>query len=81
MTANPVINPADIINRGISFICWEMDGSIIVVGRIHIMIAPNVIDIVLMIIIGVLIFLHSFIITLGLKDRGPHTVAIDIRIE
>jgi hypothetical protein len=45
------------------------------------MIAPNEIDIVLIIIIGVLICFHSFIITLGLNDRGPHTVAIDIRIE
>lgn len=38
-------------------------------------------DIVLITIIGVLIFLHSFIIVLGLNVRGPHTVAIDIRIE
>lgn len=45
------------------------------------MIAPNVIDRVLITSIGVLMCLHSFIMNLGLNARGPHTVAIDIRIE
>jgi hypothetical protein len=66
---------------GISLTCCLIDGSIIVIGRIHIMIAPNIIDMVLIIIIGVLISFHSFIINLGLNVRGPHSVAIDIRIE
>lgn len=39
------------------------------------------IDIDLIIIMGILMCFHSFIINLGLKDRGPHTVAIAIRIE
>lgn len=45
------------------------------------MIAPKTIDIDLIIIIGVLISFHSVIINLGLNVRGPHNVAIDIRIE
>jgi hypothetical protein len=69
------------IISGISLTCCLIDGSIIVIGRIHIMIAPNIIDIVLITIIGVLISFHSFIINLGLNVRGPHSVAIDIRIE
>jgi hypothetical protein len=52
-----------------------------IVGRIHIITAPNEIDIVLITIIGMLICFHSFIIVLDLNDRGLHTVAIDIRIE
>jgi hypothetical protein len=77
----PVINPRIIIIKGINLTCCLIDGSIIVIGRIHIMIAPNIIDIVLITIIGVLISFHSFIINLGLKVRGPQSVAIDIRIE
>lgn len=75
------MSPIIIIIIGMSFICCLIDGSIIVIGRIHMMIAPNIIDIVLIMIIGVLISFHSFIINLGLNVRGPHIVAIDIRIE
>lgn len=81
ITINPIISPRDMIIVGIIFTCCGIDGSIIVIGRIHIMIAPKVIDIVLIIIIGTLIFFHSFIINLDLNERGPHTVAIDIRME
>lgn len=77
----PAISPVIIIIRGISFTCCLIDGSIMVIGRIHIIIAPNTIDIVLITAIGVLISFHSFIINLGLNTRGPHNVAIDIRIE
>lgn len=81
MIENPIISPVAIIITGISFTCCGIAGSIIMDGRIHIMIAPNEIDIVLITVMGILIFLHSFISTLDLNDRGPHTVAIDIRIE
>lgn len=77
----PIINPEIIIISGISFTCWLTDGSTIIVGRIHMMIAPNVIDKVLIMIIGILICFHSVIINLGLNVRGPHNVAIDIRVE
>ncbi len=77
----PAISPVIMITNGINFTCCLIDGSIIVIGRIHIMIAPNTIDIVLITVIGVLISFHSFIMNLGLNDRGPHNVAIDIRIE
>lgn len=76
-----MIRPRIIIIIGISLTCCLIDGSTIVIGRIHIMIAPNIIDIVLMMIMGVLISFHSFIINLGLNVRGPHSVAMDIRIE
>lgn len=79
--AYPVIRPRIMMIIGISLTCCLIDGSIIVIGRIHIMIAPNIMDMVLIIIIGVLISFHSFIINLGLNVRGPHSVAIDIRIE
>ena len=78
---NPAIKPLSMINVGISFTCCGIDGSIRVIGRIHIMIAPNEIDRSLITSIGVLMCPHSFIINLGLNARGPHTVAIDIRIE
>lgn len=81
MRAYPVISPRIIIISGINFTCCLIDGSIIVIGRIHIIMAPKVIDIVLITIIGVLISFHSFIMNLGLNERGLHTVAIDIRIE
>ena len=77
----PVNSPNVIINIGINLISCLIDGSIIVIGKIHIMIAPNIIDIVLITIIGMLISFHSFIMNLGLNDRGLHKVAIDIRIE
>jgi hypothetical protein len=78
---NPAISPISIISVGISFTCCGIDGSIMVIGRIHIIIAPNVMDSSLITSIGVLMCLHSFIMNLGLNARGPHTVAIDIRIE
>lgn len=77
----PVISPRIIITSGISLTCCLIAGSIIVIGRIHIIIAPNIIDMVLITIIGVLISFHSFIMNLALNVRGPHSVAIDIRIE
>jgi hypothetical protein len=78
---NPIIRPEIMIIVGISFTCWEIEGSIIDIGKIHIMIAPNVIDRNLITIIGVLICIHSFIMNLGLNSRGLHTVAIAIRME
>lgn len=74
-------SPDTMIRVGMILICCGIVGSMMADGRIHIMMAPNVVDINLITIMGVLICFHSFIMKLDLNDRGPHTVAIDMRIE